>query len=71
MPKFWEFSLCNNHYQTSINEGNQSFKLSASAWFLQKLALKVYYCCSDEEGPAKKILTSKAYVLDKKAEYIF
>ena len=40
-PKFWEFALLNNHYQFSKKkEGNQNFKLSAPAWFLQKLALK-------------------------------
>lgn len=31
--------LLDNHYQTSKNEGNQNFKLSGPAWFLQKLAL--------------------------------
>ena len=44
IPKFWEFALLNNHYQTSKNEGNQNFKLSKlskTAWDLQKLALKV------------------------------
>ena len=38
--KFLEFALLNNHYQISKDEGNQNFKLSASAWFLRKLALK-------------------------------
>ena len=37
--KFLEFALINNHYQISKNEANQNFKLSAPAWFLQKLAL--------------------------------
>ena len=39
-PNILEFALLNNHYQISKNEGNQNFKLSAPAWFLQKLALK-------------------------------
>ena len=38
-PKFCAFALLNNHYQISKNEGNQNFKLSAPAWFLQKLVL--------------------------------
>ena len=37
-PKFWEFALLNNHYQTSKHEGNKNFKLSRPAWFLQKVA---------------------------------
>ena len=37
IPK-WEFALLDKHYQISKNEGNQNFKLSAPAWFLQKLA---------------------------------
>ena len=44
-PKFWEFPLLNNHYQTSKNEGNQNFKLSKlpkTPWFLQKLAHKIF-----------------------------
>ena len=36
IPKFGQFALLNNHYQISENEGNQNFKLSAPAWFLQK-----------------------------------
>ena len=36
IPKFGEFTLLNNHYQISKNEGNQNFKLSTPAWFLQK-----------------------------------
>ena len=39
-PKFREFTLVNNHYQISKNEGNQNLKLSRPAWSLQKLALK-------------------------------
>ena len=39
IPKFCAFALLNNHYQISKNEGNQNFKLSAPAWFLQKLVL--------------------------------
>ena len=41
--KFWEFVLLNNHYQISKNEGNQNFKLSGPAWFLQKLALNTIW----------------------------
>ena len=40
IPNILEFALLNNHYQILKNEGNQNFKLSAPAWFLQKLALK-------------------------------
>ena len=56
-PKFLEFALLNNHYQISKNEGNQNFKLSVPAWFLQKLTLKFsnkpWYCynCSKNLFP--------------------
>ena len=42
--KFWEFALLINHYQIPKNEGNQNLNLSKlpkTAWFLQKLALKL------------------------------
>ena len=45
IPKFWDFVLLNNQYQIPKNEENINFKLSAPAWFFQKLALKHTISC--------------------------
>ena len=38
-PKIFGICFTQYHCQISKNEGNQNFKLSTPAWFLQELAL--------------------------------
>ena len=56
-----EFALLHNNYQISKNEGNQNFKLSRPAWFLQKLALKqlLVYLCHTVRCHSKGMLVAK------------
>ena len=58
-PIFLEFALVNNHYQISKNEVNQNFKLSAPAWFLEKLALKIYFPLKNKGLQRRSLMKQK------------